>query len=206
LPTASPAAQAAFDYLAPVLRSLTPLLGQPGGVNPSAGENPFTQLVQSNGLRGTASDHLGLLLFWCGGDLHPCGQASIRVAFEDSIPAGRPADRLPLDIVHPRRILRPSACSALGILAVHQRFDHLQLLTAAIPHSKISKERNEGDAGLRKIAQITRYVALGLGRAAKHVFALILRSTPCRGTEPVFVDSDRPGPYHHGSMVVMWIS
>ncbi len=63
---------------------------------------------------------------------------------------------------------------ALGILPFINASIILQLLTAALP-SLEDLQKNEGEAGRRKIAQITRYVALGWGVLQSIVFAMILR-------------------------------
>ena len=49
----------------------------------------------------------------------------------------------------------------------------IQLLTAALPQLE-ELQKNEGEAGRRKIAQITRYVALGWGLVQSIIFSLIL--------------------------------
>ncbi|TVQ53639.1 MAG: preprotein translocase subunit SecY, partial [Spirulina sp. DLM2.Bin59] len=51
---------------------------------------------------------------------------------------------------------------ALGILPFINASIIMQLLTAALP-SLENLQKNEGEAGRRKISQITRYVAMGWG-------------------------------------------
>ena len=63
---------------------------------------------------------------------------------------------------------------ALGILPFINASIIIQLMTAALPQLE-ELQKNEGEAGRRKLAQITRYVALGWGILQSVVFALILR-------------------------------
>jgi preprotein translocase subunit SecY len=94
---------------------------------------------------------------------------------------------------------------ALGILPFINASIIIQLLTAALPQLE-ELQKNEGEAGRRKLAQITRYVALGWGILQSTVFALILRQYATQGlAEPVFVVQTALALVT-GSMVVMWIS
>lgn len=92
---------------------------------------------------------------------------------------------------------------ALGILPYINASIIVQLLTAALP-SLEDMQKNDGEAGRRKISQITRYVSLGWA---------ILQSVGIAIWVSPFAQS--PGPFFipqtalaltAGSMFVMWIS
>jgi preprotein translocase subunit SecY len=80
----------------------------------------------------------------------------------------------------------------------------LQLLTAAIP-SLEDLQKNEGEAGRRKISQITRYVALGW--AVAQSWAYHWGPTLCHydGGGPLFI-AETALALTAGSMFVMWLS
>jgi preprotein translocase subunit SecY len=94
---------------------------------------------------------------------------------------------------------------ALGILPFINASIILQLLTAALP-SLEDLQKNEGEAGRRKIAQITRYVALGWGVLQSIVFAMILRPYALESVPQVVFVAQTALALVTGSMVVMWIS
>ncbi len=92
---------------------------------------------------------------------------------------------------------------ALGIIPYINASIILQLLTAAIP-SLENLQKNEGEAGRRKISQITRYVSLGWA---------IIQSTGIAYWVQRYATT--PGPWFFaqtvlaltaGSMFVMWLS
>ncbi|NCJ08036.1 preprotein translocase subunit SecY [Synechococcales cyanobacterium C] len=94
---------------------------------------------------------------------------------------------------------------ALGILPFINASIILQLLTAALP-SLERLQKDEGEAGRRKLSQITRYVALGWAVIQSTGFALLVNSI-----EGVVIN---PGPWFvvqmvlaltAGSMFVMWV-
>jgi preprotein translocase subunit SecY len=94
---------------------------------------------------------------------------------------------------------------ALGILPYINASIALQLLTAAIP-SLEELQKNEGEAGRRKISQITRYVALGIA---------VLQSTGIAIWTSAYTIDPNPGAFFiaktmlaliAGSMFVMWVS
>ena len=94
---------------------------------------------------------------------------------------------------------------ALGILPFINASIILQLLTASLPQLE-DLQKNEGEAGRRKIAQITRYVALGWGLIQSVIFAVILRPYALEGlTDAVFITQTALALVT-GSMIVMWIS
>jgi preprotein translocase subunit SecY len=94
---------------------------------------------------------------------------------------------------------------ALGILPFINASIILQLLTASLPALE-DLQKNEGEAGRRKIAQITRYVALGWGVLQSVVFALILRPYAVDSVSSTVFVVQTALALVTGSMVVMWIS
>ena len=171
------------------------------GRNPSAGEI-VTQLIQSKGLRDRVLTTLGLLLLVRLGIYIPVPGID-RVAFQDFLSRGGQLIGF-LDIFTGGG-LSTLGVFALGILPFINASIIIQLLTAALPQLE-ELQKNEGEAGRRKLAQITRYVALGWGILQSTVFALILRQYATQGlAEPVFVVQTALALVT-GSMVVMWIS
>ncbi|MCP9800857.1 preprotein translocase subunit SecY [Synechococcus sp. RedBA-s] len=171
------------------------------GRNPSAAEI-ITQVVQSKGLRDRVLTTLGLLLLVRLGIYIPMPGID-RVAFQQFIQQGGQLIGF-LDIFTGGGI-STLGVFALGILPFINASIILQLLTAALPQLE-DLQKNEGEAGRRKIAQITRYVALGWGLLQSTVFALILRQYALPGIPvPVFVIQTTLALVT-GSMVVMWIS
>jgi len=67
-------------------------------------------------------------------------------------------------------------------------------------------QKNEGEAGRRKIAQITRYVELGWGLVQSTVFALILRQYAVAGLGETEFVIHTSLALVTGSMIVMWLS
>ena len=99
----------------------------------------------------------------------------------------------------------PGGVFSLGILPFINASIIMQLLTAALP-SLETLQKDEGEAGRRKLAQITRYVALGWGSLQAVVFSLYLRGFANGELEgAVFIVSTTLA-LTTGAMVVMWIS
>ncbi len=93
---------------------------------------------------------------------------------------------------------------ALGILPFINASIIMQLLTAALP-SLENLQKNEGEAGRRKISQITRYVALGWAIIQSVGFTLgILR--PYALNYGLFFIIETALALTAGSMFVMWLS
>ncbi len=171
------------------------------GRNPSAAEI-LVQLIQSKSLRERVLTTLGLLLLVRLGIYIPMPGID-RVAFQDFLSRGGQLIGF-LDIFTGGG-LSTLGVFALGILPFINASIIIQLLTAALPQLE-ELQKNEGEAGRRKLAQITRYVALGWGILQSVVFALILRQYATEGlAEPVFVIQTALALVT-GSMVVMWIS
>ncbi|MFN9871853.1 MAG: preprotein translocase subunit SecY [Cyanobacteriota bacterium] len=171
------------------------------GRNPSAAEI-LSQLVQAKGLRDRVLITLGLLLLVRLGIYIPVPGID-RVAFQAFIAQGGQLLGF-LDIFTGGGI-STLGVFALGILPFINASIILQLLTAALPQLE-DLQKNEGEAGRRKIAQITRYVALGWGVIQSVVFALILRQYALPGLSDWQFVLQTSLALVAGSMVVMWIS
>ena len=171
------------------------------GRNPSAGEI-FTQLIQAKDLRNPVLITLGLLLLVRLGIYIPVPGID-RAAFQDFIARGGQLIGF-LDIFTGGGI-STLGVFGLGILPFINASIILQLLTSALPQLE-DLQKNEGEAGRRKIAQYTRYVALGWGMLQSVVFALILRPYAIAGTYELVFVLQTAVALVTGSMVVMWIS
>lgn len=171
------------------------------GRTPGAGEI-ITQLIKAKGLRDRVLTTLALLVVVRLGIYIPVPGID-RVAFQEFIRQGGQLIGF-LDIFTGGGI-SSLGVFALGILPFINASIIIQLLTAALP-SLEDLQKNEGEAGRRKIAQLTRYVALGWGILQSLVFATILRPYSISPIpEPVFVLQTALALVA-GSMVVMWIS
>ena len=171
------------------------------GRNPSAGE-VLTQLVQNKELRARVLTTLGLLLLVRLGIYIPMPGID-REAFKDFIDQGGQLIGF-LDIFTGGGI-STLGIFALGILPFINASIILQLLTASLPQLE-DLQKNEGEAGRRKIAQITRYVALGWGFLQSLVFASILRPYAIESLSPVAFTVQTALALVTGSMIVMWLS
>ncbi len=171
------------------------------GRNPSAAE-VLTQLVSNSELRGRVLTTLSLLLLIRLGIYIPL-PAIDREAFQSFIAQGGQLIGF-LDIFTGGGI-STLGIFALGILPFINASIILQLLTAALPQLE-DLQKNEGEAGRRKIAQITRYVALGWGLLQSLVFASILRPYAVESLSSVAFIAQTALALVTGSMVVMWLS
>ncbi|MDX2229273.1 MAG: preprotein translocase subunit SecY [Leptolyngbyaceae cyanobacterium bins.349] len=122
---------------------------------PTAQET-FSQMAQAAGLRGRVLLTIGMLILVRLGIFLPIPDIDRR-AFAASV-QNNPVISF-LDIFAGGG-LSALGIFALGILPYINASIILQLLTAALP-SLENLQKNEGEAGRRKISQITRYVALG---------------------------------------------
>ena len=153
------------------------------GRNPSASE-VITQVIRNQELRGRVPTTLGLLLLIRLGIYIPMPGID-RNAFQSFLEQGGQLIGF-LDIFTGGGI-STLGIFALGILPFINASIILQLLTAALPQLE-DLQKNEGEAGRRKIAQITRYVALGWGLVQSVIFSLILRQYAIEGLgQGVFV-------------------
>ncbi|MCY4172599.1 MAG: preprotein translocase subunit SecY [Cyanobacteria bacterium MAG CAR3_bin_5] len=99
----------------------------------------------------------------------------------------------------------PGGVFSLGILPFINASIIMQLLTAALPTLE-TLQKDEGEAGRRKLAQITRYVALGWGSLQAVIFSLYLRGFANGDLEGALFVVSTSLALTTGAMVVMWIS
>ncbi len=167
---------------------------------PTAQET-FVQMAQAAGLRGRLLVTIGILLLVRLG-VHIPIPGIDRIAFQAATQSGVLAGIIGFLDTFTGRGLSTLGIFALGILPYINASIILQLLTAALPSlEKLQKE--EGEAGRRKIAQVTRYVAAGWA---------VLQGTGLS----IFINqfAESPGPAFiaqtvlaltAGSMFVMWV-
>lgn len=166
---------------------------------PTAQET-FLQMAQAAGLRGRLLVTIGLLILVRLGIFIPVPGID-RAKFAAGI------QNLPvlgfLDIFTGGG-LSALGIFALGILPFINASIIMQLLTAAIPALE-DLQKNEGEAGRRKISQITRYVALGWAIIQSAGITLgLLR--PYATTPGIWFIVETVLALTAGSMFVMWVS
>lgn len=170
---------------------------------PSAQET-FLQMAQAAGLRGRLLVTIGLLILVrlgvfipvpgidreiFGNFINSSGNASI-VGFLDIFTGGG---------------ISALGIFALGILPFINASIIMQLLATAVPKLE-DLQKNEGEAGRRKISQITRYVALG--GAIIQSFGITLGLLVNNGIieKSIFPIAETVLALTAGSMFVMWVS
>ncbi|MBW4683366.1 MAG: preprotein translocase subunit SecY [Microcoleus vaginatus WJT46-NPBG5] len=167
---------------------------------PTAQET-FMQMAQAAGLRGRLLVTVGLLILVRLGVFLPVPGVD-RNAFEANI-SNSPLIGF-LDFFSGGGI-RTLGIFALGILPYINASIILQLMTAAIPALE-ELQKNEGEAGRRKISQITRYVALVWAIIQSIGIALwISNSQAAINPGPLFIAFTALA-LTAGSMFVMWVS
>jgi preprotein translocase subunit SecY len=165
---------------------------------PSAQET-FAQMAQTAGLRSRILVTVGLLILARLGVYLPLPGID-RVSFAEAVKNSQVIGFL--DIFSGGGISAVGVF-ALGILPYINASIIIQLLTTALPAlEKLQKE--EGEAGRRKISQITRYVSLGWGIINSIGIALWLKNYANNPT-PLFVVTTAIA-LTAGSMFIMWIS
>lgn len=171
------------------------------GKAPTAQET-FMQMAQGAGLRGRLLVTVGLLILVRLGTRIPVPGID-RVAFSERLQNSNFGGVIGFLDIFSGGGLSALGVFALGILPFINASIIMQLLTAALP-SLEDLQKNEGEAGRRKISQITRYVALGWSMLQGTVIALWVNAV-----------AYQPGPSFivqtvlaivAGSMFVMWIS
>jgi preprotein translocase subunit SecY len=167
---------------------------------PTAQET-FLQMAQAAGLRGRLLLTIGMLILVRLGVFIPVPGID-RAAFQDAIQGSGLGNLISFLDIFAGGGISALGIFALGILPYINASIILQLLTAALP-SLEDLQKNEGEAGRRKISQITRYVALGwailqsigisilVGRYAETPGTLFIVQTVIALTA--------------GSMFVMWV-
>lgn len=166
---------------------------------PTAQET-FVQMAQAAGLRGRLLVTVGLLILVRLGVFIPLPGID-RVRFAEAVKT------LPglgfLDIFTGGG-LAAVGLFALGILPYINASIIIQLLTAALP-SLEDLQKNEGEAGRRKISQITRYVALGWAVLQSVGITVGLLRNYAETPDTLFLVQTSVA-LTAGSMFVMWIS
>lgn len=172
---------------------------------PSAQET-FLQMAQAAGLRGRLLVTIGLLILVRLGVFIPIPGID-RELFGNFI---NNAGNAGASIVGFLDIFTGGGISALGIFALGilpfiNASIIMQLLATAIPALE-DLQKNEGEAGRRKISQITRYVALGW--AIIQSFGLTLGLLVSNGIieRSILPISEVVLALTAGSMFVMWVS
>ncbi|MEG4342133.1 preprotein translocase subunit SecY [Microcoleus sp. A003_D6] len=165
---------------------------------PTAQET-FMQMAQAAGLRGRILVTIGLLILVRLG-VHLPVPGIDRVAFAQNVQNSPLIGFLDL---FSGGGLSALGIFALGILPYINASIIVQLLTAALP-SLEDLQKNEGEAGRRKISQITRYVSLGWA-ILQSVGIAIWVSPFAQAPSPLFIPQTALA-LTAGSMFVMWIS
>lgn len=166
---------------------------------PTAQET-FLQMAQAAGLRGRLLITIGLLILIRFGIFIPIpgiDRAKFVAAISNSPVLGF------LDIFTGGGI-STLGIFALGILPFINASIIMQLLTAAIPALE-DLQKNEGEAGRRKISQITRYVALGWAVIQSTAITVGLLREYALNDSFWFVP-ETVLALTAGSMFVMWVS
>jgi preprotein translocase subunit SecY len=165
---------------------------------PTAQET-FMQMAQAAGLRGRILVTIGLLILVRLG-VHLPVPGIDRVAFAQNVQNSPLIGFLDL---FSGGGLSALGIFALGILPYINASIIVQLLTAALP-SLEDLQKNEGEAGRRKISQITRYVSLGWA-ILQSVGIAIWVSPFAQSPAPLFI-AQTALALTAGSMFVMWVS
>ena len=168
---------------------------------PTAQET-FMQMAQAAGLRGRILVTIGLLILVRLG-VHLPVPGIDRVAFAQNVQNSPLIGFLDL---FSGGGLSALGIFALGILPYINASIIVQLLTAALP-SLEDLQKNEGEAGRRKISQITRYVSLGWAVIQSIGIATWVGNLPgvAISPGPVFI-VQMTLALTAGSMFVMWVS
>jgi preprotein translocase subunit SecY len=167
---------------------------------PSAQET-FVQMAQAAGLRGRILVTLGLLILARFGTFIPVPGID-RAAFAESI---KNSPTIGFLDIFSGGALSTVGVFALGIIPYINASIIIQLLTTALP-SLEKLQKDEGEAGRRKISQITRYVAVAWSIAYSTGIALWLQKYALPGHEGIFFTVSTVMALAAGSMFVMWIS
>ncbi len=171
------------------------------GKSPSAQET-FLQMAQAAGLRSRLLVTVGLLVLVRLGIYIPVPGID-RAEFSNFVQGGGAGGVLGfLDIIGGGG-LSLVGIFALGILPFINASIIMQLLTAAIPALE-DLQKNEGEAGRRKISQVTRYVAFGWTILQSTMLScFLLRDFAYDFGVPFVVETVIA--LTAGSMFVMWI-
>lgn len=164
---------------------------------PSAQET-FAQMAQAAGLRGRILLTIGMLILIRLGMFLPLPGID-RAAFAQSI---QNSPLIGFLNVFSGGGIAALGIFALGILPYINASIILQLLTSALPALE-NLQKNEGEAGRRKISQITRYVSLGWAIIQSIGIAVWVRPY-AESWGPLFI-TQTVLALTAGSMFVMWV-
>ncbi|BAU10848.1 preprotein translocase SecY [Leptolyngbya sp. NIES-3755] len=164
---------------------------------PTAQET-FVQMAQAAGLRGRLLLTIGMLIFVRFGIFIPIPGID-RAAFSQAIQGNSALSFVDL---FAGGGLRTLGLFALGILPFINASIIIQLLTAAIPKLE-DLQKNEGEAGRRKISQYTRYAAAGWAIVQSTLLTIGLLRPFAESWSPFFVVQTVLA-LTAGSMFVMW--
>jgi preprotein translocase subunit SecY len=167
---------------------------------PTAQET-FLQMAQAAGLRGRLLVTVGLLILIRFG-IHVPIPGINRELFSEAIKNN--SGILGLVDIFSGGGLSTLGVFALGILPYINASIIIQLLTTAIP-SLENLQKNEGEAGRRKISQLTRYVSMGWGILQSAAFSTFFLQQYAVNPGPLFVIQTTIA-LSAGSMFVMWAS
>ncbi|MDP5018690.1 preprotein translocase subunit SecY [Anabaena sp. UHCC 0187] len=167
---------------------------------PTAQET-FMQMAQAAGLRGRLLVTVGILILVRLGIFLPVPGID-RPKFAEAISGNNSIFGL-LDIFSGRG-LSTLGVFALGILPFINASIIIQLLTSALP-SLENLQKNEGEAGRRKISQITRYVTVVWAIIQSVAFSALFLQQFAKTPGPIFV-AETAIALTAGSMFVMWAS
>ena len=170
---------------------------------PSAQET-FLQMAQAAGLRGRLLVTIGLLVLVRLGVFIPVPGLD-REVFENLINSSGSASIVGFLDIFTGGGISALGIFALGILPFINASIIMQLLATAVP-SLENLQKNEGEAGRRKISQITRYVALGgaIIQSSGITFGLLVQNNIIENN--IFAIGSVVLALTAGSMFVMWIS
>lgn len=172
------------------------------GKNPTAQET-FLQMAQAAGLRGRLLVTLGLLILVRLGVRIPVPGID-RQAFTQLLQGSNLGGIIGFLDIFAGGGLSALGIFALGILPFINASIIIQLLTAALP-SLEDLQKNEGEAGRRKISQITRYAALLWAVLQSTVIAIWVNNIGAAiNPGPIFIFQTVLAIVA-GSMFVMWL-
>ena len=170
--------------------------------SPTAQET-FMQMAQAAGLRGRILLTVGMLILVRLGIFIPVPGID-RAQFQAGIANSGLGGIVGFLDIFSGGGLSLLGVFALGILPYINASIIMQLLTAALPQLE-DLQKNEGEAGRRKISQITRYVALGWAILQSIGIALLVSNFAEAGqSRPAFIASTVIA-LAAGSMFVMWV-
>jgi preprotein translocase subunit SecY len=168
---------------------------------PPTAQETFMQMAQAAGLRGRLLVTVGILILIRFGNHIPIPGID-RQSFAAALQGNNQILNF-LDIFSGGG-LSALGVFALGILPYINASIIIQLLTAAIPTLE-NYQKNEGEAGRRKISQITRYVSLVWAVIQSTFISAFWLKDFALNYGPVFV-AETAIALVAGSMFVMWAS